>query len=195
MNWRRALIGAAVVLPLVLLLKIGMGLDPREIPSSLVGQEAPDFGLAVLPLNPSAGARPDTIRLADHVGDVVVLNFWASWCLPCRQEHGPLSRTAAAYGDRDVHFYGTLHRDSPESGRRWIEEMGGQYYPALRDPGSRVAIDYGLRGVPETFFIGRDGKVAYRHLGPVTEEILETQIDALLAATPLDLEIDVRPGT
>lgn len=186
MNWRRALIGTAVVLPLVLLLKVGMGLNPGDIPSPLVDQDAPVFELAVLPLGASAEARPDTVRLTDYQGDVVVLNFWASWCLPCRQEHGPLSRTALAYRDRDVHFFGTLHRDSPESGRRWIEEMGGQPYPALRDPGSRTAIDYGLRGVPETFFIGRDGKVAYRHIGAVSEVVLRTQVDALLAATPAE---------
>lgn len=186
MNWRRSLIGVAIGLPLVALLAFGMTVNPRDIPSPLPGRPAPDFALTVLD---GVGGQPtgavDSVRLSAYHGDVVVVNFWASWCVACRAEHAVLSMGAQKYADRGVHFYGVLYNDSPENGRAWIRRMGGQAYPALLDPGARTAIDFGLYGVPETFFIGRDGRVAYKHVGPVTPEILETKLDQLLAVEPL----------
>ncbi|HKG92618.1 MAG TPA: redoxin domain-containing protein [Gemmatimonadaceae bacterium] len=185
MNWRRSTIAVAAAVPFIALLGFGLRHDPREIPSPLPGREAPGFALAVFSVAPNADAppAPDTVRLAALRGDVVVLNFWASWCLACRDEHGPLAQTAASYANRpDVHFYGVLYQDSPENGREWLRRMGVPDYPALEDPRSRAAIDYGLYGVPETFFIGRDGRVAYKHVGPVTERLLASKIDSLLAA-------------
>ena len=184
MNWPRAFAGVVGASPFVALLAWGMTRDPSEIPSPLPGRAAPPFALAVFARGdsaPSAGEQ-DTVRLARHRGEVVVLNYWASWCLACRSEHAVLSEAAAGYrAAGDVRFYGVLYNDSPDAGRAWIAEMGGQSYPSLLDPASRTAIDYGLYGVPETFFIGRDGRVAYKHVGPVTPALLRRTIDSLRA--------------
>jgi len=192
-NWWRSLIAMVIAVPIVWLLASGMGRDPREIKSPLPGKPAPDFSLPVFrvpdsssgtTVAPSGGLRVgDTVRLAQHKGEVVVLNFWASWCLACRDEHRVLSDVASAYAGTNVHFFGVLYQDIPENGRRWITGMGGQTYPSLEDPKSLTAIDYGLYGVPETFFIGRDGRVALKHVGPVTPELLRTQIERLRGST------------
>jgi cytochrome c biogenesis protein CcmG/thiol:disulfide interchange protein DsbE len=182
-NWRRALGAAAVALPLVALLGFGLTRDPRAIPSPLPGRMAPEFRLAVLRPGdyPRARIARDTAVLSEHRGQVVVLNYWASWCLACRDEHAALSAVARDYAGKGVQFFGPVYNDTPANAARWIEQMGGQAYPSLLDTGSRTAIDYGLYGVPETFFIGRDGIVAYKHVGPVTEALLRQKIDSLRA--------------
>lgn len=183
MNWKRAAAASIVAVPIVVLLGYGMTRDPKEIPSPLPGREAPPFSLAVFAEGHGIQHRAagDSIRLADHRGEVVVLNFWASWCLACRDEHSTLSMVAESYAPKGVKFYGVLYNDVPENGSRWIAEMGGQSYPSVQDPRTRTAIDYGLYGVPETFFIGRDGRVAYKHVGPVTATVLASKLDSLLA--------------
>ena len=183
MNWKRAWIASLFAVPVIGLLAWGMTRDPKDIPSPLPGREAPTFTLSVFapgqpPLQRNVG---DTIRLADYKGEVVVLNFWASWCLACRDEHTTLSEVAATYAGKPVHFYGVLYNDSPPNGTKWIAEMGGQSYPSLNDPGARTAIDYGLYGVPETFFLDRNGRVAYKHTGPVSPAVLQRVVDSLMA--------------
>ncbi|MEO6444675.1 MAG: redoxin domain-containing protein [Gemmatimonadaceae bacterium] len=184
MNWKRAASAALVSLPIIVLLAYSLTLDPKEIPSPLPGRSAPAFSLAVFAQGEGATRRAvgDTVRLADHQGEVVVLNFWASWCLACRDEHAILSDVAEAYAPRGAKFYGVLYNDAPANGVRWIREMGGQSYPSVNDPRTRTAIDFGLYGVPETFFIGRDGRVAYKHVGPVSAAVLTQKLDSLLAA-------------
>ena len=182
MSWKRALIAAAVVLPLLALLAFGMTRDPNEIPSPLPGRAAPEFRLMTMPLEEGDSAQPiESVDLAGLRGHVVVLNFWASWCLACRDEHRPLSRVARFYQEEPVRFFGVVYNDSPQNARDWIAEMGGQAYPALIDPDARTAIDYGLYGVPETFIIGADGRVRHKIIGPASEQELKTQIDLLLA--------------
>lgn len=183
MNWRRAVIAGSVALPIIALLGFGMTRNPNDIPSPLPGREAPDFALPVFAPGEGGAQRAagDTIRLSDLRGQVVVLNFWASWCLACRDEHATLSTVAEAYEPHGVKFYGVLYNDVPPNGLRWIAEMGGQSYPSVTDARTRTAIDYGLYGVPETFFIGRDGRVAYKHVGPVSASILAGKLDSLLA--------------
>ncbi len=183
MNWKRASSAAVVAIPIIALLAYGTTRDPKEIPSPLPGRAAPQFSLAVFAEGVGAQHRAsgDTIRLADHTGEVVVLNFWASWCLACRDEHTTLSQVSEMYAGRGVKFYGVLYNDVPANGTRWISEMGGQSYPSLEDPRTRTAIDYGLYGVPETFFIGKDGKVAYKYVGPVPATVLARKLDSLLA--------------
>lgn len=199
MNWKRAVVGVLVALPVLGLLVFGMTLDPRAIDSPLPGNEAPAFTLAVLEGTPTYGAAliadpgtgevaasRDTISLEQHEGEIVVLNFFASWCLACRTEHGVLNRGAERYRDEGVRFYGVVYQDTPENALRWIERMGGATYPALLDSASRTAIDYGLYGVPETFFIARDGKLARKHVGPLTDEALERILSDLQGTEEVD---------
>jgi cytochrome c biogenesis protein CcmG, thiol:disulfide interchange protein DsbE len=184
MSWKRAGIAMLVGIPLLMLLAWGMTRgDPRIIPSPLIGQPAPDFELPVMALVPGAGGdvTGETVRLSDHLGEVVVLNFYASWCVPCRIEHPALVRTAARYADRGVQFYGIVYQDTPPSIRTYLRQMGAKGYPSLLDPGQRVAIDWGLAGVPETFFVGKDGRVARKVFSAVSELELVAEIDRLLA--------------
>lgn len=184
----RLLLGSVLATGTVALLGYGLTRDPYVLPSPLVGSPAPAFGLPVMSPVPDPDLARwegrDTVRLGDLEGGVAVLNFWASWCLACREEHAALSAAADRYRDRGVRFHGILFQDSPPAARRFIREMGGQTYPTLLDPDSRVALDYGVYGVPETYFLGADGSVAHRHIGPVTAQILRSRLDSLLAALP-----------
>lgn len=186
MDWKRAfMVTGAIGAPFIALLAFGMTRDPRQIPSPLPGKAAPMWKQTVF----APGADPalqravgDTVRLADHKGRVVVVNFWASWCLACRDEHADLSLAATQLASKGVKVYGMLYNDQPENGVRWIGDMGGQSYPSLTDPGARTAIDYGLYGVPETFVIDQNGKVAHKFIGPVTAPALMAKVDSVLKA-------------
>jgi cytochrome c biogenesis protein CcmG/thiol:disulfide interchange protein DsbE len=184
MNWKRAVFATLVAVPVIALFAFGFTRDPGAIPSPLPGHVAPTFALTVFAPGEPPLARPmgDTIRLRDQAGKVVVVNFWASWCLACRAEHVELTETARQYAGRPAQFVGVLYADQPEMGRQWITAMGGQSYPSVLDDGSRMAIDYGLYGVPETFIIDPGGRIAYKHTGAITGEILHQKIDSLLAA-------------
>lgn len=182
MNWKRASFAMVAAVPFIALFAYGFTRDPAEIPSPLPGRDAPAFALEVFAPGeePLARALGDTIRLRDLAGKVTVVNFWASWCLACRDEHVPLSETAREYADRPAQFVGVLYNDRPSAGLRWIEQMGGQSYPSVTDDGSRTAIDFGLYGVPETFIVGPDGRIAYKHVGPISASVLRKWIDSLL---------------
>jgi cytochrome c biogenesis protein CcmG/thiol:disulfide interchange protein DsbE len=131
----------------------------------------------------------------------VVLNYWASWCVPCIAEHAELVRLSESYPSAAVQLIGVLFQDERENGRRFMSRMGGDW-PIVTDEGSRTSIRYGVYGVPETFFIGADGVVAYRQVGPVTWPLIVSKIDSLLAAGRLPpsesmdpLETSDRPET
>jgi cytochrome c biogenesis protein CcmG/thiol:disulfide interchange protein DsbE len=171
------MIGLMAGMPIVVLLAWGLTRDARAIPSPLPGRPAPPFELATLD-------GRDTVRLADLRGDVVVINFWASWCVACRIEHRDLSAAAQLFAGRGVRFYGMLFRDTPANGAQWIEQMGGQSYPSLVDRNSRTGISYGITAVPETFVIGPDGVVAYKHIGPIQLRQLAAVIEPLLGGEP-----------
>lgn len=185
MNVKRMVLGLAITLPIIALLAAGLGRDARFIPSPLPGREAPDFVLPVLetaaPFSVREPGPGDVVDLRKLRGSVVVVNFWASWCLTCRTEHVPLSRLAEQYAGEDVHFYRILYNDRPQNASALIERMGGQSYPTLLDSRSGTAIRYGLTGVPETFFIARDGRVAHKQIGPVSHDLIVHWVDRLLA--------------
>jgi cytochrome c biogenesis protein CcmG/thiol:disulfide interchange protein DsbE len=182
MNAKRAVVAAATTVPLIGLLAFGLTRDPRAINSPLPGRLAPDLALEVFAEGSGAAMRSvgDTIRLSELRGNVVVLNFWGSWCAQCRIEHDALSSVAEEYASRGVLFYGVLYNDSQSNGRRFIEELGGQSYPSIDDPRTRTAINYGVYGAPETFFIARDGVIASKYVGPISEGELIQRLDSLL---------------
>ncbi|HEX8725884.1 MAG TPA: redoxin domain-containing protein [Gemmatimonadaceae bacterium] len=186
MNWKRSIIAALFAVPLILLFAYGFTKDPNNIPSPLPGRMAPDFRLPVFASGEPPTTLPvgDTVHLASLRGQVVVLNFWASWCLSCRDEHRELSAFARRYAGKPVRFLGVLYNDFPAPAINWIQEMGGQQYPSVNDATAHTSIDYGLYGVPETYFIDGNGRVAYKQTGPVTDSILTAKVDSLIAALP-----------
>jgi cytochrome c biogenesis protein CcmG/thiol:disulfide interchange protein DsbE len=166
---------AFVVVPLLLfalLLASGLGRDPRELPSELEGEKAPDFSL---PRLDDAG----TIDLAALDGQVVVVNFWASWCVPCREEHPALAAAWGRYRERGVVILGVVFEDSAEGALEFRDELGGDW-PLATDPDSRTAIAYGVYGIPETFVIAPDGTISAKTTGAVTYDWLRTEIEEAL---------------
>jgi cytochrome c biogenesis protein CcmG/thiol:disulfide interchange protein DsbE len=174
---RRRPRGRIVALTLVpvfafaVLLASGLGRDPRELPSELVGRRAPAFAL------PELGGRGDIAGPLD--GQVVVVNFWASWCLECHLEHDALAAAWDRYRERGVVFVGVVFEDTEGAALAYAAEQGGDW-PLLMDPASRTAIAYGVFGVPETFVIAPDGTIAAKTVGPVTYAWLTDRIDRAL---------------
>jgi cytochrome c biogenesis protein CcmG/thiol:disulfide interchange protein DsbE len=171
MTWKRLIIPLAG-LPIVGLLAYGLTRDPKLVASPLPGQPAHDFTMVTL-----AG---DSLRLSELRGKVVVLNFWASWCIPCLQEHPLLVEADERWRDEGLQIVGVVYQDTPTNAKDWLRERGGAWRHVL-DPNSRLSIEYGLFGVPETFFIDRRGMIAYKHIGPVTAAVLMEWIPRLLA--------------
>ena len=159
--------------PALWLLFQGMGVDKYTLPSPLEGNAAPDFRLETM--------DGDSIALADLAGRAVVLNFWASWCIPCRQEHDVLKRTEATYDSDDAVVLGVVYQDTEENARRFLAALGGDWTHLL-DPTQRTAIDFGVYGVPETFFISADGQIARKQVGPVTWDVVKPTLDSLIAS-------------
>jgi len=168
---RRFLLPLALFLVLVGFLAVGLRLDPREVPSPLVGKPAPAFQAVAL-------ARPEaTIKRDDLLGKVWMLNVWASWCAACREEHPLLVEYARRGG---VPIYGLNYKDKREDGLGWLRRFGDPYTESLFDPDGRIGLDYGVYGVPETFVIDRTGVIRYKHIGPITPEVLRDKIEPLL---------------
>lgn len=174
MNWKRALIPALIIAPLVIILARSFGTDPRALPSVLVQQQAPDFVLTDLD-----GNRIDTQALR---GKPLVLNFWSTWCEPCKAEHSLLQDAAQRWGDQ-VHFFGVVYQDTADNIRRYLEARPTPY-PHLVDPEGRVAIEHGVAGVPESFFIDAQGRVVHKQTGVLTRDVINETLRALTGGTP-----------
>lgn len=171
-RWRAV---ALVVVPLVAftgLLGSGLGKDPRALPSQLIGKPAPGLSL---PQIRGAG----TVRLADLRGQVLVVNFWASWCAECVTEHPALLAAWQRYRERGVVFLGVVFQDTATAATDFMDRMGGDW-PVVLDGDSAAALDYGVFGVPETFVIAPDGTIVDKQVGEVTYEWLIERIDAAL---------------
>lgn len=169
--WRWLLPLSAV--PLLALLAYGFRLNPREVPSPLMGRPAAAFELTTFEGGP--------VSLAAHRGHVVVVNFWASWCYPACYEEAPvLERNWRAYRDRGLVVIGVDIQDTEEAARKFIRDFSLSF-PNARDPSGKVSVDYGVYGVPETFFIDRQGRIRAKHVGAVTDEVFRTHAERLLA--------------
>jgi len=161
------------VLPVLALLAYGFRTNPRDIPSPLIGRPAAAFALKTF--------DGSEVTLEALRGRVVVVNFWASWCYPaCYEEAPALERGWQTYKDRGVALIGVNIQDKVEPARRFLDQFR-HTFPNAPDPAGRVSVDYGVYGVPETFFIDRAGRVRAKHVGAVTDDILKRHIDALLA--------------
>ncbi len=156
---------------LVIILGIGLTLDPREVPSPLIGKPVPEFSL------PPVKGRTLGLSSTDLRGEVSLVNVFASWCLSCRDEH-PLFMDLRKSGAVPIH--GLNYKDQPDDAARWLAELGDPYTRTGADLNGRAAIDWGVYGVPETFVIDREGRIAYKHIGPVTPQVMAEKIIPLI---------------
>jgi cytochrome c biogenesis protein CcmG/thiol:disulfide interchange protein DsbE len=158
-------------LALVVLLAVGLNLDPREVPSPLIGRPAPRFELPLL------HAPDKTFSQKEMLGTVWIMNVWASWCPPCLVEHPVISELARS-GIAPV--VGLNYKDAREDALPWLERNGDPFKVTVYDAAGRIAIDYGVYGVPETYVIDKKGIIRYKHIGPLTPEAAQKKIVPLI---------------
>jgi cytochrome c biogenesis protein CcmG/thiol:disulfide interchange protein DsbE len=170
-----------IVLPLAMFFGLAMMFafalftgDPSKLPSALIGRPAPEVGFAPLEGLKVAGQSVPGFSAADlSKGDVTIVNFWASWCVPCVQEHPMLIDLAKRTG---VPIYGVNYKDEADNARRFIGRYGNPYKAVGVDPLGRGAIEWGVYGMPETFVVDGKGRIAYKHVGPISPGSLEEKV-------------------
>jgi len=168
----RYLLPLGIFLVLVVFLGIGLGLNPREIPSPLIDKPAPAFDLVQL------HEPGKSLTTQDMRGQVWLLNVWASWCVSCRVEHPVLVELAKT---RVVPIVGLNYKDQRPEALRWLQQFGDPYVMSIVDGDGRVGINFGVYGVPETFVIDKTGVIRYKQIGPVTPKALQEKILPLVA--------------
>ncbi len=156
---------------LVYVFYAGFGANPHDVPFMLAGSKAPLFTMKRLDTG-------EEVHLKDYIGRPIVINFWATWCGPCKLEHPSLEWGYRKYG-RDVVFLGVVFEDSEENTKKFIAENGGSW-PQLFDPKSTVAVDYGVAGVPETYFIDKQGTIVGKYPFPIDPPTLAKRIEEIL---------------
>jgi len=171
MKYLKYLVPLALFLVLAGFLAVGLNLNPREVPSPLIGKPAPGFELTRL------DAPDQKLKRDELLGKVWVLNVWASWCAPCREEH-PLVMELARRKLAPV--YGLNYKDTRPAGLAFLTQLGNPYEASLFDADGRVGIDWGVYGVPETFVVDKQGTIRFKHIGPLTPEVLDKKITPLL---------------
>lgn len=174
MSWRRALFLLPLVLFLALAAYLWRGLDPDRdpqlLPSALIDKPAPVFSLGTLLGN-------GVLASDEMKGQVVLVNFFASWCVPCRAEH-PVLMTLSH--DLAVPLYGIAYKDKPEDSAKFLAELGNPFRRTGLDQNGRTGIDFGVYGVPETYAIDRDGRIRWRHVGPLDQAAIDHELMPLL---------------
>lgn len=165
------LIPLGVFIVLLVFLFVGLGLNPREVPSPLINKPAPQFALRQL------HEPAKSLSTTDMKGQVWLLNVWASWCVSCREEHPLL---VALGKSKLVPIIGLNYKDESAAGMKWLTDNGDPYALSIVDRDGRVGIDYGVYGVPETFVIDKQGTIRYKQIGPITAAALEQKIMPLV---------------
>lgn len=166
----------AVFIALAALLAAGVWMsrkpDREALPSPLIGKAAPEFAL------PNLFDPAQTVRLADLKGAPFVMNVWGSWCVACREEHPTLTAFAET---KRVRVIGYNWKDEPEDAKRWLEQLGNPFFLVVQDLEGRTALDFGIYGAPETFLIDADGRIAWKHVGVLTPELIRNELEPALA--------------
>lgn len=157
---------AFIALAALFFYRLGTG-DPARLPSALIGRPAPTIGLPGVPGLERDGKAVPGVSNAIFQGAVSLLNVWASWCVPCHDEAPFLEQLSK---DKRIQLIGINYKDTPDNARRFLNRYGNPFVATGRDETGRASIDWGVYGVPETFLIGRDGRIAYKLVGPITAE-------------------------
>ena len=166
------LLPLAVFAVLIAYFLVGLGRDPSKIPSALIDKPLPEFSLPPIEGGPGKGLTSALFR-----GRVSVLNVFASWCIPCRAEHKIITRLA---GMNIAPIYGLNYKDPPAAALAWLDELGNPYAAIGADTDGRVGIDLGVYGIPETFIIDGDGRIRFKHVGAVTDAVLDDELIPLI---------------
>ena len=157
---------------LAVMFLVGMQRDnPNELPTALAGKEAP--AVKMVPLSDLPSFTDETLR----DGNVKLVNFWASWCAPCRVEHPNLE----ALAEQGVTVYGVNYKDKPEAALKFLAELGNPYAAIGQDDTGRMGLNWGVYGVPETYVINGDGRIVMRHAGPITQRVIEGALGEAIA--------------
>jgi cytochrome c biogenesis protein CcmG, thiol:disulfide interchange protein DsbE len=167
----RFIVPLAIFGLLVFFLFRGLSLDPKEVPSPLIGKPAPQFALTRL------DDANTTVKRDDMLGKVWMLNVWASWCVACREEHPLLVEFAKT---KALPIIGLNYKDQRPDGMGWLQQFGNPYDLSIFDQNGRVGIDFGVYGVPETFIIDKKGMIRMKHIGPLTPDVIAKRIQPLL---------------
>jgi len=161
------LIPFIIFVVLIVVLGIGLRLDPREVPSPLINKPAPDFDLPTLD-NPAI-----SIKKQDLLGKVYLLNVWASWCVSCRQEHNVLVNLGRS---GLLKIYGLNYKDKNYDAQQWLRNFSNPYQAVIVDENGRTGIDYGVYGVPESYLIDKKGIIRYKYIGPLTPQLVKDHL-------------------
>lgn len=164
------LIPLIAVVGLFVLLGVGLSLNPREVPSPLIGKEAPKFSLSDL------HAPDQLVTEASLSQGVTLFNVWATWCIACREEHDLLVGLQKA----GLRIVGLNYKDERELAIEWLEQRGDPYVTSVFDPDGKAGIEWGVYGVPETFVIDSSGIVRFKHIGPLTAQSIDEELVPLL---------------
>lgn len=173
-RWVRLALVVVIAAGVISLLAYGFTRDARYISSPLVGRKATPFTLTLFDGN--------TVNSKDLLGKAVLLNFWASWCVPCRAEARALEESWRKYKDRGVVFLGVNIQDKEENARAFLKEFGITYLNGP-DSNGKIAIDYGVWGIPETFFLDPQGRITYKHAGELRVPVITAKLDQALLGT------------
>jgi cytochrome c biogenesis protein CcmG/thiol:disulfide interchange protein DsbE len=172
LRWALMLVLVVIAVVVAVVLSAGFGRDPTVVQSVLLDRPAPPLAGATL-----GGGRFD---IGDHRGEVVLVNVWASWCGPCRDEYPVLEAADRQLGPRGLAVVGINTQDSETAAQAFLDELGGQNFPSVLDPDGRIAVEWGTFGVPETFVVDRDGRLRAKMVGPVTRQWINGNVVPLL---------------